>query len=83
MFPARAHGGQPPLITTHPKNHFAAFGLNGGEKCFLFLDYSSPAYLQLLLFLQKPVLSGDGHAQVVLSSGLRSGQGLGVLTARP
>lgn len=51
-------------------------------------DSSSPAYLQLLLFLKKPVSSGDAHTQGVLSGGfqplwLHSEWGLGIVTAGP
>lgn len=51
-----------------------------------FLADSSPAYLQLLLLLKKPVSPGDGHMQGVLYCGcqrlqLHSEPGLGVFTA--
>lgn len=43
----------------------------------------SPTYLQLLLFLKKPVPLGDSHAQGVLSWGLHSEWSWGILVARP
>lgn len=61
----------------------------GKENAGLFPeDSSSPAYLQLLLFLKKPVSSGDGHTQSVLGSGfeplwLHSEQDLGIVTVGP
>lgn len=76
----------PALQPTPPISLFWTSRVDGQSSHFS--EHPSPAHLQLPLLLKKPVSSGDGHTQGVLSSGLpqlrlHPGGGMGVITAGP